>query len=204
MDGDGRDGVTQDVTGDARLTGAERQRRYRQRRKQEREAPAGSGLEPDGTWTPAFEGQREPFRAGHQLSVVTGAGSPQRVGEVAERYKAALLGSAGTPGYLRQAWFDSAVDGWASAEAVCFLLRRWLDTQDIEAALTEFIEEDEDVSRPVPGAERRRSRGRRVASTLDALHKAEQGVGAAEQARARSGRVRADLPGCGVHGSGAG
>jgi hypothetical protein len=51
---------------------------------------ASSGIGADGTWTPAFAGQREPFKPGHQLSVRHGAHSVVRLHDRADELAAGL------------------------------------------------------------------------------------------------------------------
>ena len=50
-----------------------------------------SGLDEDGVWTPAFEGQRQPLEPGHELTVRHGAYSQlrltQRAGEVVDEFR---------------------------------------------------------------------------------------------------------------------
>lgn len=176
----GRDGVTELVTGraDAPLSNAERQRRYRQR-KAER-ARAGSGVSPDdGSWTPAFPGQRQPFRAGNTAGVVTGVNSPARVGELAAQVLAELLGGKDCPEHLRDGGgqYKFTLELWASSMAQCRMLRSWLDGQDVLAAMTEVTQGEETEVRPSMGSAKRSVTSRRVASVIDQLHKCEVRAG---------------------------
>ena len=83
--------------------------------------------------------------------------------------------------YLRE--YPHSVQGWARAEAIVLLMSEWLAQMDVEAALTEGTEEEseETVKR---GRVKRMTRGRRVASVADQLHKHET---RAMQLRARLG-----------------
>lgn len=126
---DGRNegnGVTGVVTGrvEAPLSNAERQRRYRER-KAER-ARAGSGVSGDGSWSPAFPGQRPPFAQANQLAVRHGAFSARLTGPLREQIAAELLADPATPDYVREGYAAAAVAAWAQAEAECRRLReRW-------------------------------------------------------------------------------
>jgi len=106
------------------------------------------------------------------VSVTTGAWSPRRYGPLAERIAADLLAHPGTPKFLAEPSYRPAVDAWASAEAICQLLREWLAVQDIEAAMTELTEGSESEERDGPNVTRS-MRSRRVASVLDQLHRHE-------------------------------
>lgn len=65
-----------------------------------------SGVQPDGTWQPAFDGQRRPFepgnplrfQPGHQLSVQTGAYSPAVVHALSQALVDQVLEQAAVPG----------------------------------------------------------------------------------------------------------
>lgn len=126
----GRDGVTELVTGrvDPPLSNAERQRRYRERKR----AKSGSGVAPDGSWSPAFPGQRAPFQPGNTLGLTSGANSPGRVMVVAAEILSELLGSPDCPVHLRDDGgrvYAHMLELWASAMAQARLLRVWLDSQ---------------------------------------------------------------------------
>lgn len=169
-DGVTGDGVTGDVTA---LSGAERQRRYREKRRREA-GGAGSGVQADGSFVPEFAGQRPPFRAGHELSVTHGARRESTVAELAAQYEAELLSHPDTPEWLRDSTRDlPAVRALCRAEAIVSLLWAWLAGQDVETALSETTEGTETEVRPVPGAMTRTIRSRRVASVLDQVHKHE-------------------------------
>jgi hypothetical protein len=111
--------------------------------------------------------QRPPFERGHTASVVHGAWSERRVGPLTEQIAADLLADADTPAHLREPVFAAAVRGWARAEAMCQLLAQFLDGQSIEQALTEVTTEEQTEEREGKSA-KRMTRGRRVASVLDA------------------------------------
>jgi hypothetical protein len=172
-DDGGRD-VTEAVTGVTALSGAERQRRHRERKRREREAAAGSGVQPDGTWVPAFASQRPPFTPGHEVSVTTGVSSERRIVPLAAWIEGALRADAATPGYLLESRFAYVVAAWSRAEAVVALLVEWLNRQDIDAAASEIIEEIEQESRPAMGQVKRSMRSRRTMSVLDQLDKHER------------------------------
>jgi hypothetical protein len=117
-------------------------------------------------WTPAFDGQRPPFRDGNEAALTHGARSERRVGPLAAQIAAELLADPDTPTHLREPMFAMAVEAWARAEAICQLLRAFLDSKSIEDALTELTTETEDEDRD-GGRTRRTSVARKVAAALD-------------------------------------
>lgn len=153
----------------APLSSTERSRRRRERLRAER-AKAGSGVSPDSSWSPAFPQQRPPFALGNQAAVTTGANSPARVSALAQEVAAELLGDRDTPEYVRK--YPHAVMAWATAEAICRLLRAWLDTQALDDALSEVTTGEESEARTGMGAQRS-MRTRRTMSVLDQLHRHE-------------------------------
>ena len=172
--GDLPDDVTGDVAAAARpLSGAERQARYKARKKAEK-AAAGSGVQADGSWVAQFAGQRPAFPPGHELALTHGARQEVRVEALAAQVRAELLAHPDCPPYLREdgsyAW---TLELWSSAVAVSRLLRAWLNAQDLADAMAEVTEEEETEERPTPVTVKRRMRSRRVQSVLDQLHKHE-------------------------------
>jgi hypothetical protein len=155
------------------MTAAERQRRHRERKRREREA-AGSGVGADGVWRAEFEGQREPFRPGHTLSVKHGARSPRVVGPLAEQIAAELLGDPGCPAYLRDPGWRFTIESWAQARAELILLREWRDRLTAEESATEHSYTDETEDRPAMGKLARRGHAQRVESVLAAIDRAER------------------------------
>ena len=124
-------------------------------------------------WTPEFDGQRPPFRPGHEQSLVHGAHSERHVGPLAAQIAAELLADPDTPAHLHESLFASSLIAWARAEAICQLLWRYLEGQDdIAAAMTEVttgIETEEATNRKTT----RKTAGKRVASVLDTLRRYE-------------------------------
>lgn len=138
------------------LSGAERVRRHRERKKAEA-AAAG-----------------RPFEPGHELSLVHGAYSEERVLARRAEIERVLLADPSTPDYLKSdGSYRPALRALCRAEAVVSMLEEWLDQQDIRSALTELTTGEESEDRPAPMSVRRTSVSRRVASALDALHKHE-------------------------------
>jgi hypothetical protein len=82
---------------------------------------SGSGLQPDGSWVPVFEGQRPPFPPGHALSLRHGAYSDRVVSPIARHLVEAVLEHAGRPGsatsYLLDESYAPALAAWGEAEA---------------------------------------------------------------------------------------
>lgn len=100
-------------------------------------ASAPSGLAADGSWVPAFPGQRPPFELGNELgfelgnelSLHHGAYSPRRVDPRAAELVEGILADPEL-GYLAQPRFRAAVWSWARAEARVQLLEGWLSDHD--------------------------------------------------------------------------
>lgn len=88
-------------------------------------AAAASGIGADGTWQPAFPGQRPPFEPGHTLTLHHGAHSPRHVDPVAAEHAAAVLSDPATAFLAAPAW-RPAVWAWARAEAQVELLTAYL------------------------------------------------------------------------------
>lgn len=88
----------------------------------------------DQDWTPAFEGQRPPFRAGNEAALQHGATSPRRVDPRAQALVEAMLADESL-GYLKAPSYRPALLGWARAEARVQLLEEYLGHQvgDLES-----------------------------------------------------------------------
>jgi hypothetical protein len=130
--------------------------------------------------------------------VTTGVHSRSRIDVVSAQVVDELFADPSTPPYLREGSYRFAVEGWATAEASCRMLRAWLATQDLEVAMAELTEGAEDEERAGPRV-KRSMRTRRVVSVLDQLHRHETRamhlraqLGLSPLARARLG---ADLAG---------
>jgi hypothetical protein len=91
-----------------------------------------SGVQPDGSWVPAFEGQRPPLPPGHEVTVQHGAYSPRKRDALAEEIRSAVLADPAV-GYLQQPRWAAAVWAWARAEAQCQLLVEFLEQRGREA-----------------------------------------------------------------------
>lgn len=113
-----------------------------------------------------------PFGPGHTASLLHGARSERTIAPLADTIAAELLAAESTPAHLLRREFASAVQAWARAEAVVALLWRWLDGQDIEAALSDTVTTEETETR-TKRSTTRRSVSKRVASVLGELHRAE-------------------------------
>jgi len=108
-----------------------------------------SGLDGDGTWAPAFPGQRRPFTSGHRLSMTHGARSERTWRPIADRIEAELLAGP-MPGYLRDVGYRPLVRRLAEAYAKERLLGAWLAETGIQEAMTAA-----DLAEWQPGAARR-------------------------------------------------
>ncbi len=90
-----------------------------------------SGVHPDGTWVPAFEGQRPPLQPGHEVTLKHGAYSARRTGPRAQELVALLLEQARLPrsrtAYLADPAFLPALQDYATLRARKSLVEQWLD-----------------------------------------------------------------------------
>lgn len=91
-----------------------------------------SGIQPDGTWVPAYRGQRRPFAEGNDAAVTHGATSPAKIKPRAEAIINSVLEDPLMPGHLRSPAFRYALQAWAEAEAASSLLYDWIAEQSIE------------------------------------------------------------------------
>lgn len=113
-----------------------------------------------------------PFEPGNEVATRHGANSERRVGPLAEQLAAALLADQNTPSYIREPSYMSVVRAWSRAEAVVELLWRWLEQHDLDAALTDLTETDEDTEM-TKGSASKRTTSRHVESVLTQLHRHE-------------------------------
>ena len=84
-----------------------------------------SGVQPDGSWLPAFPGQRPPLPPGHEVTLAHGAYSPRKVDPLARDLVEQLLADP-TVGHAHAPAYRSAVWSWARAEAQVQLLTEYL------------------------------------------------------------------------------
>ncbi len=84
-----------------------------------------SGLQPDGTWVPAFEGQRPPLQPGHEVTLTHGGYSPRKVEPLAAELVDGLLADPAA-GHAHASHYRPAVWAWARAEAQVQLLTEYL------------------------------------------------------------------------------
>lgn len=97
-----------------------------------RGAGRSSGIKADGTWEPAYPGQRPPFGAGNELSVRSGAYSPRVAGVLAGEKLAERLADPLTPARLLVPEMRGELEKLALAEARADLL--WLALDDARGA----------------------------------------------------------------------
>jgi hypothetical protein len=153
------------------MTNAQRQRKFRQQRKQD--ALRVINGTPEG-WEPEFAGQRPPFGPGNRLSVRHGANVPEIRFPVAEKL---VLWVVSLPGneYLREERNAVALEDWAHAQARVVLMRAYADGQSVAEALAEVTEiEETQEGLPSSGVIRRYTRAKSVVSTWRALQDAER------------------------------
>jgi hypothetical protein len=157
-----------DVTGDGVvagrvMSGAERQARYRARRRAEREAAGVARREATGTR----------FMAGNDASLVHGAFSAGSVDELAGVIERDLLAQPECA-YLRSAVWLPMVRSWCSGQAQLSLLRAWLSRITIEAAGSETVTLDETESRTRGGKSQRHVASQRVEPVLQLIDRVER------------------------------
>ena len=149
----------------------------------------------DGHGGPARGYQWEPFKPGHEMSMVHGGYSERRVGPRAVALADALMNDPETPSYLKvDRTYASGIMAWARAEAVVSLLFEWVSGQDIGEAMTDVTEAEEHETRGEGGSTVRRSTSRRVESVLTQLHRAENRAMALRAALGLTPASRARMP----------
>jgi hypothetical protein len=90
-----------------------------------------SGVQPDGSWVPAFEGQRPPFTPGHELAnghgrpPEHGAYSPRKVEPLARELVDLVLADESCQ-HVHASMYRPALWAWARAEAQAQLLTEFL------------------------------------------------------------------------------
>ena len=167
---------------------AERARAYRKRKKAKRIL----GIVGDEN-TALIEARK--ILPGNKLRLTHGARDPERVAPLAEQIMTALLEDPDTDDYLRKPVMRHEVLAWAWAEAQVGLMRAWLDSDGIAAAMTELTTTEETEADEGRATVRRVSASRKVSSLMSELHKAEvraanrrQQLGLTPLARARLGK----------------
>lgn len=86
-----------------------------------------------GEWVPAFEGQRPPFRPGHELSPTThGAYSPRKYEPLAKALVDLLLEDPSVPAHAKAPAFRLELWALARATAQAQLIEEWLASQSTE------------------------------------------------------------------------
>jgi hypothetical protein len=138
------------------LTGAERAKLYRKRKKAK-----GPGY----SWPDATEG--------NLIALRHGGSSPRFVDPMSRDIVATLLEDEDCPAHLHQARYTAALAAWGRAEASCRLIASWLSTMDVQAALTASSESEETEDR-VKGRTTRRSAVRHVESAMASLDRHER------------------------------
>jgi len=129
-----------------------------------------------GEWTPAFPGQREPFKKGHTLSMVHGANSPRRFGPLAEQLEHQARTSEGWPPHLDNPMYRSSIKALFRAEARIELLTDFLNqfdgVQGVEDAMSERVHTEEEEDETYTG-KKRVTMTKRVSSAMERLHREE-------------------------------
>jgi hypothetical protein len=149
-----------------RRRAAERARAYRKRQKAKRILGIAGGEE-----AAVIEARK--LLPGNKVRLTHGARDPEKVAPIAEQFMTALLEDPETDDYLRKPVMRHEVLAWAWAEAQVTLMRAWLDSDGISAAMTELTTSEETEADSGGGTIRRVSASRKVSSLMSELHKAE-------------------------------
>lgn len=133
-------------------------------------------------WTPAFEGQRPPFRQGNTAALRTGVHSERAVTPLAQEIERRFRAAPDTPGWALEPKFQHEVSNWAFSEAVLELARQELDRIGIVLGKEEVttVAEESEIGKGGRGS--RRSRQARSTSALDEYHRAASRAAAARKA----------------------
>jgi hypothetical protein len=128
--------------------------------------------------------------AGNELALVHGAYSERRLAPRAAQIAGELLSHPDTPEWLRTPSYAPAVAAWSRAEAVVSLLWDYLAEVDLQQALADVTELDEQHAKGST-----RSTARRTEAVLTQLHRHEtraanlrRELGLSPLSRARLGR----------------
>lgn len=89
-------------------------------------AVTASGIAADGTWTPAFKGQRPPFSRGNKAARRHGARDPAVYGPVADKIAARFLDS-NSPPWIRHPLMQPVLRAYAEQQARAEILIDYLD-----------------------------------------------------------------------------
>lgn len=157
------------------LSNAERQRRFRERRKQEA-AVAEAQQARAAELRPARGYSWAPFEAENTAAVKHGIHSARMVVPLAEQILAERRADPTWPEFLNQPVYAASVNAWARAEAMVVLYTEYIAQQTPEEMSTEFGEAEEDITGDgVKGGDSaRRSRTRKTGPTLEQWRKLEQ------------------------------
>lgn len=104
-----------------------------------------SGVQPDGSWVPAFDRQKPPFEPGNDLAVTHGAYSPRKVNPLARELVDLVLAQAAQPNaatsYLLDPTYRPVLVEWGEAGARVQLLREALTERYDGTGITKKGEE---------------------------------------------------------------
>ncbi len=95
-----------------------------------------SGICEDGTWSPAFPGQRPPFPSGHTFSLRHGAHSEARIAPLARKAAAEALAELGLTDDGLDPELRDLIGNYGRSVATADLLWQWMDAGGMEALLT--------------------------------------------------------------------
>lgn len=140
-------------------------RRHRERLRAQQAAGLAAERGPGGRWAPGNQSSQT-------AALVHGAYAPRLVQDLARDIITELLAKPACPQRLREEPDDELLQAWATAVAICRLLRTALTTANVRKAMTERVAEDETSTHPSTlAAGRRQMRSKRTPSILDQLHR---------------------------------
>ena len=93
-----------------------------------------SGLREDGTFEPAFAGQRPPFAPGNKAAMTHGAHTEDELSPLAQQILTRLLEDPRMPDHVRSPMFLMEGAAWGRAEAAAALLWNHVAAMGIDAA----------------------------------------------------------------------
>jgi hypothetical protein len=115
----------------------------------------------------------EQFKPGNQVALQHGAYSATALEPLAREIEARARAAEDWPSHLVAGRYDTEVQAWAWAEAICLRLRAFLADQDPVEWLSETIDTEEEEEQLSLTHHRRVSHTRRVQSALEQLRRFE-------------------------------
>lgn len=168
----GNGGGNDTAGGRVPLPNAERQRRFRERRKEQAAASAKEQARA-AVLEPARGYSWPPFEAGNLAALKAGIFSERFLTPRAEEILLREQAKPTWPAYLEEPVYERPVRAWARAEAMLELYTEYVEQQTAEMMSTEFGEAEEDITGDGTkgGDSARRSRTRKTGPSLEMWRK---------------------------------